>query len=668
MEDTISIQKINRLRREFREYLRETKPSWSDNSISVCSSDSFYAFNNNVGVDFWDIFSNDEKLQNARVKIEEYLDEENKPGNPKQRAREYMVAMKEFMEFLAGTHPSIPEEWKGMGVSDLNLKKMFQEWLKKQTDDSKQPLTKELISTYIKSLLKAVSQLGVENEIDEDLFEYVSTEDFQVALEQMKKTPRYSIYLQSTEGQQFEIACGLYIKFLEQLGEPSCWIFQANPKHYKIDQAIGDLDKIVWTVAQYKKQIKEGDKIYIWRSGKGGGIIASGVAENDPIEMLPNHIEDPYRLTPEDFSKAVLGVSIRIERKFLDSVVLRTDLMQDQRTKSLEIIKFPNATNYPVLKEQEAVIESFIDDSYMIQPITVDDSKTDQYMQSDSYTKEDFLSEVFLSAEKYDTLSGLLRKKKNIILQGAPGVGKTFAAERLAFSLLGQRDSSRVKVVQFHQSYSYEDFVMGYRPSGNGFSLSKGPFYNFCKIAEKNEGDYFFIIDEINRGNLSKIFGELLMLIENDKRGGNHEIKLLYSEENFSVPENVHIIGMMNTADRSLALIDYALRRRFAFFELTPAFSSDGFREYQAMKENSQFDALISQVEAMNTVISEDTSLGQGFQIGHSYFCTEEIVDTVWISDVIEYEILPLIREYWFDEEANVLHWSQILRGVLHGK
>jgi 5-methylcytosine-specific restriction protein B len=131
----------------------------------------------------------------------------------------------------------------------------------------------------------------------------------------------------------------------------------------------------------------------------------------------------------------------------------------------------------------------------------------------------------------------LLRTKKNIILQGAPGVGKTYAAKRLAYSIMGVKDVERVMMVQFHQSYSYEDFIMGFRPSATGFELKKGAFYNFCKKAEiDSDNEYFFIIDEINRGNLSKIFGELFMLIENDKRG--NALQLLYSDEKFAVPKN----------------------------------------------------------------------------------------------------------------------------------
>ena len=195
------------------------------------------------------------------------------------------------------------------------------------------------------------------------------------------------------------------------------------------------------------------------------------------------------------------------------------------------------------------------------------------------YTKDDFLNKVYMDEDTYNTLTELLEAKYNVILQGAPGVGKTFAAKRLAYSIMGQKDTSRVAMVQFHQSYSYEDFIQGYRPSKDGFELVNGAFYKFCKEAEEdNERPYFFIIDESNRGNLSKIVGELMMLIEKDKRG--EKIKLLYSNEWFTVPQNVRIIGMMNTADRSLALMDYALRRRFAFFDFAPAFSSEGFKNY----------------------------------------------------------------------------------------
>lgn len=280
------------------------------------------------------------------------------------------------------------------------------------------------------------------------------------------------------------------------------------------------------------------------------------------------------------------------------------------------------------------------------------------------YTKDDFLNKVYMDEDTYNTLTELLEAKYNVILQGAPGVGKTFATKRLAYSIMGQKDTSRVAMVQFHQSYSYEDFIQGYRPSKDGFELVNGAFYKFCKEAEEdNERPYFFIIDEINRGNLSKILGELMMLIEKDKRG--EKIKLLYSNEWFTVPQNVRIIGMMNTADRSLALMDYALRRRFAFFDFAPAFSSEGFKNYLSEKDSPKLEKLIAAVESLNSTISTDESLGDGFRIGHSYFCTDDEITDEWLKSVVEYEVIPLIKEYWFDEPTKVRDWSATLRSAI---
>lgn len=282
------------------------------------------------------------------------------------------------------------------------------------------------------------------------------------------------------------------------------------------------------------------------------------------------------------------------------------------------------------------------------------------------YNKDVFLDEVFIGENSYETLIGLLKNKMNLILQGAPGVGKTFIAKRLAYSILGEKNQEKVMMVQFHQSYSYEDFIEGFRPSkeGSGFEIKKGAFYRFCRKAEKDIGkDYFFIIDEINRGNLSKIFGELFMLIESDKRGNS--LQLLYSDELFSVPSNVYIIGMMNTADRSLAMLDYALRRRFAFFTLEPGFKSEGFKKYQEAVNDERFDRLITCVESLNLEIGSDESLGKGFCIGHSYFSDLKSIEEDTLEMIVEYEIIPLINEYWFDEPSKVGDWESRLRGSI---
>lgn len=286
---------------------------------------------------------------------------------------------------------------------------------------------------------------------------------------------------------------------------------------------------------------------------------------------------------------------------------------------------------------------------------------------SDSYAKADFLHDVFLSEPRYTMLVSLLRRKKNVILQGAPGVGKTYAAKRLAYSMMGQADPSRVEFVQFHQNYSYEDFMLGYRPDGSGFKLTEGVFYRFCQKASNDpEREYFFLIDEINRGNLSKIFGELMMLIESDHRG--EKITLAYNGMPFYVPENLYIIGMMNTADRSLALIDYALRRRFSFFEMEPAFTSDGFLHYQAALDNETFDALVEQIKKLNLEIKNDPVLGPGFRIGHSYFCLDApaACTTDWMRSVVEFDLLPTLAEYWFDAPDKLHRWEENLRGVFN--
>ena len=295
-----------------------------------------------------------------------------------------------------------------------------------------------------------------------------------------------------------------------------------------------------------------------------------------------------------------------------------------------------------------------------------DTEEEERVIEYPAYTADDFLSEVYMQDEEYDTLINLIRTKKNIILQGAPGVGKTYAAKRLAYSMMGVKDQNRVMMVQFHQSYSYEDFIEGYRPAANGFVLNKGAFYKFCKAAEMDdENEYFFIIDEINRGNLSKIFGELFMLIESDKRG--IQLQLLYSGEKFAAPKNVYIIGMMNTADRSLAMLDYALRRRFAFYEMHPGFDTDGFREYRMGLGSEKFDRLIHCVESLNNVIAADESLGDGFCVGHSYFCnlTAETVTDRALSAIVEYELIPLLKEYWFDEPLKVKDWTNNLRSAV---
>lgn len=301
-----------------------------------------------------------------------------------------------------------------------------------------------------------------------------------------------------------------------------------------------------------------------------------------------------------------------------------------------------------------------------LEELFVKQAATTTILENSSYLKEDFLNEVYMKADDYERLLQLIKRKKNVILQGAPGVGKTFSAKRIAFAIMGAKDESKIEMIQFHQSYSYEDFIMGYKPNeSGGFQLVEGVFYNFCKKAEKNpDKDFFFIIDEINRGNLSKIFGELFMLIEKDYR--NENIKLAYRNEYFTVPYNVHIIGMMNTADRSLAMMDYALRRRFSFFEMEAGFDTSGFELYIEKINNDNLKRVIKAIKDLNRIISLDNSLGKGFCIGHSYFCnikSEECSDDL-LKSIIEYDIIPMLKEYWFDNEERFKEQAEILKAI----
>ena len=277
-----------------------------------------------------------------------------------------------------------------------------------------------------------------------------------------------------------------------------------------------------------------------------------------------------------------------------------------------------------------------------------------------NYTEQDALEGLFLPEDEFREMLGTLRAKRNIILQGPPGVGKSFVCKRLGYALMGCKDENRLSMIQFHQSYSYEDFVQGYRPSGDGgFFLKNGVFHQFCEMAAGDpSNDYVFIIDEINRGNLSKIFGEILLLIESDKRGPKWAVPLTYSEGNddtFHVPENLYLIGLMNTADRSLALVDYALRRRFTFLELKPRFDSEVFQEHlrDGGLEPHLVDRLVERLNGLNDEIRQDTAnLGEGYCIGHSFFTVAEDdggITWEWYERIVRTEIKSLLREYYFD-------------------
>lgn len=414
----------------------------------------------------------------------------------------------------------------------------------------------------------------------------------------------------------------------------------------------------------HSKQLKEGDRVFMIKLGPAPrGIFATGYVAGEPYETIETD-ENGQNAKKRWVDICITG--------FLDYHTENLILQDTLKQKFPEQQWSPQGSGISIKSEAARwLIENWNNPN--INETMSDNPKEDILTASNSefpepYTKDNFLKDVFITEPEYHKLRSLLLKKKNIILQGAPGVGKTFSAKRLAYSIIGEKNENRICMVQFHQNYSYEDFIMGYRPAEDGsFELRSGVFYNFCERCKENpDKPYFFIIDEINRGNLSKIFGELLMLIETDKRGKEHKMKLVYGEKPFYIPENLHIIGMMNTADRSLAMIDYALRRRFSFYTMKPAFENadnNGFSDYMKQIDCKLYNTAIAKIKELNSAIRNDSSLGKGLEIGHSYFAPVDVtvIDDAWVHNVIEYEIIPLIEEYWFDEDKKTSDWTKAL-------
>lgn len=435
----------------------------------------------------------------------------------------------------------------------------------------------------------------------------------------------------------------LYAKGKASEEDHGYWWLTANPKIWSFaDIKIGEEQS-------YTLYNENGNKRRVFQNfldAKVGDVVIG--YEANPVKK----VVAIGRITQANDGKAIYfekveGLATPIEYSMLKSC---------PELEKMEFFVQPNGSLFKLTKGEYEFIMDIIREENPLE-------KPDELKKK--YTKEDFLSKVYMTEERYDVLAALLKNRKNVILQGAPGVGKTFTAKKLAYAMMGEEDDSRIEMVQFHQNYTYEDFIMGYRPDGSDFKLTDGIFYRFCQRASNYpDKDFFFIIDEINRGNMSKIFGELLMLIEKDYRGT--KVTLAYSGMPFSVPENLYIIGMMNTADRSLAMIDYALRRRFSFFEMEPGFNSEGFTNYRNSFADETFNTLIDQIKLLNKEISEDKSLGRGFQIGHSYFCGREELGCTdeWMRSVVEFDILPMLNEYWFDEPAKLQRWEKTLRGV----
>ena len=698
---------ISRARKEYKDYLREKHPDWAESSLSTHVSDAFYLYQNTIALSFWKCFESDESMAAAKQDILEYLKHDVMSERAEERTAGYfndLKMLKEFLDTKGGVRAYVGPEYDcevtvykyaklaydGEISSDDAVAAMCKEvpyfgetshklmvmlfasmmegsrYTRRGNtettiyfivhigqDYGKDRMVNALKATHenityyyeqtgnkSNSIRRGCTKVAKDSNIDMDFSEkmfegIIPKESSDTALTVDDTAVRYWLYAAGDGSVNWEsdYSEGIMAIGWDDLGD----LMQYSSKEEmraKMREVYGGTSSYknqVHATWQFANDIKPGDIIFVKKGRKE--IIGRGVVEGEYVyDPTREHYRNTRTVRWTD--KGLWEHPEQLAMKTLTDVTPYTDFVK--KTQSL----FDGESTNVAIQDEDEEERTY-----------------------DPYTADDFLHDVFMDEDRYNTLKALLLTKKNVILQGAPGVGKTFAAKRLAYSIMGEKDTNRVKMVQFHQSYSYEDFIMGFRPTETGFELKKGVFYEFCRKAAEDDRPYFFIIDEINRGNLSKIFGELFMLIESDKRGV--ELQLLYADEQFSIPSNVYIIGMMNTADRSLAMLDYALRRRFAFFEMTPAFNSSGFRAYRAKINNPKFDRLIATVEQLNDVIANDDSLGEGFCIGHSYFCTNATVTGDWMKSVVEFELIPLLKEYWFDEAAKVKDWSRTLREVV---
>jgi 5-methylcytosine-specific restriction enzyme B len=469
-----------------------------------------------------------------------------------------------------------------------------------------------------------------------------------------------------------DFVSALLERFIKQAEAADDLSTKNYPKQYRglevaVSFGTGNFARIPWISFLLPRQ-KTSDGIYpvyLFYRDTGVLILAYGVSEtNKPSQQwitsaetitVKDFLDSKFSKLPERYGASFVFAAYKVPDD-LDPDRITTDLDKLVAEYVRQVGPSTQSTSFP---DSSAELELELERTAPA---------------PEPYTLDQALEGLFIEKEFFRRILSLWERKKNIVIQGPPGVGKTFFCRRLAFALMQEKAPERVELVQFHQTYAYEDFVQGYRPSTAGFELRDGLFHQFCeKARDDQERKYVFIIDEINRGNLSKIFGELMMLLEGDKRSRDWAVPLSYSQSlssRFFIPPNVFLVGLMNTADRSLAVVDYALRRRFAFVDLKPSFGSSKFSGFliEAGAPEKLVNELTTRIGRLNEAIAQDNSnLGPGFCIGHSFFCSipkDRPPDEDWYQSVIQDEIAPLLREYWFDQPETAGTWIRDLTNV----
>jgi len=428
------------------------------------------------------------------------------------------------------------------------------------------------------------------------------------------------------------------------------WLFQANPKFYdlaeRVPQAhIGDED--TWTVTRHRDEMRPGDTVLLWLSGPNAGIYAIGELTGVPAEQRyqPGDENRPAWLETEPTeAMSVWRVPFRYTR-ILPEPIRKATLLEHGVLQRLLVLRAPSGTNFRVGTEEWIALQDVLD--------RVPPPKPDRRINS-TYSLTDCAAETGVSEAELARWLRALQRKKQAVLYGPPGTGKTFIAQRLARHLIGGGDGF-MELVQFHPAYTYEDFIQGIRPASEGgtltYPLVPGRFLDFCARARAVADPCALIIDEINRANLARVFGELMYLLEY-----RDQSLPLASGGLLSIPENVRIIGTMNTADRSIALVDHALRRRFAFLPLEPNY--DVLRRFQQMYDNS-VEELVGVLEQVNHEIGDPS-----YAVGISFFMRQELADE--LEDIWRMEIEPYLEEYFFDrrEVFERFRWERIAARV----